>query len=174
MKTQGLCHCGCGQKTTISRQNHKTFGWIKDKPKKFINGHQNRMPAPYYIVNLKTGCWEWRGVLNSDGYGSIKRNGRNMKAHKYIYELAKGNVPHGLELDHLCKNKKCVNPDHLEIVNHTENMRRAKSVKLDKIKVDEIRKLLTNGLPNYKIAAIFGLTKNHVSLIKRDRIWRAT
>lgn len=70
-------------------------------------------------------CWEWTGQLNH-GYGRAHMHGRLMSAHVAIWELLVGPVPDGLELDHLCLNRRCVNPDHLEPVTRGENMRRTR------------------------------------------------
>jgi hypothetical protein len=71
------------------------------------------------------GCWEWGGA-KSDGYGQIRSGGRGplLKAHTVMYELLVGPVPEGLMLDHLCRHRGCVRPDHLEPVTNQENARR--------------------------------------------------
>lgn len=69
------------------------------------------------------GCWEWTAGKNNE-YGMFWLD-RDRRAHAVAYELVRGPIPHGLELDHLCRNKGCVNPFHLEAVTHQENMRRA-------------------------------------------------
>lgn len=66
-------------------------------------------------------CWDWLGSITKDGYGQWVRGGG---AHRALYELIRGKVPEGLELDHLCRKTSCVNPGHLEAVTHKENMRR--------------------------------------------------
>lgn len=70
------------------------------------------------------GCWLWQGTLHRNGYGSLKVGGRNgvrIYAHRLAYELFAGQIPEGLELDHLCRNRRCVNPAHLEPVTRSVN-----------------------------------------------------
>lgn len=71
------------------------------------------------------GCWEWTGSRNLRGYGQISVDGRTCAAHRIAYELIVGPIPDELTIDHLCSNKWCVNPDHLEPVTGAENTRRA-------------------------------------------------
>lgn len=81
-------------------------------------------PLTRYKVDER-GCWIWSGAIHSTGYGQIKWNGKSTVAHRVVYELVKGEIPQGLFLDHLCSVKLCVNPDHLEPVNHRTNIQRA-------------------------------------------------
>lgn len=83
------------------------------------------------VVKTPTGCWEWNGFINQDGYGmlSAKFNGKlTLSAHRYSYMIEKGEIPKGKQLDHLCRNRKCVNPDHLEPVTNYENMMRGNAL----------------------------------------------
>lgn len=76
---------------------------------------------------LSCGCWIWCGTVDKNGYGYIKAGGDtklNRLVHCVSYEHYKGAVPVGLEIDHLCRNPSCVNPDHLEAVTHQVNMSR--------------------------------------------------
>jgi hypothetical protein len=72
-----------------------------------------------------SGCWVWLAATTSGGYGQVQVNGGRRVAHRVVYELMVGAVPVGLELDHLCRNRPCVNPTHLEPVTHSENCRRS-------------------------------------------------
>jgi hypothetical protein len=77
-------------------------------------------------VDASGDCWVWTASANQFGYGHILTEGRTRgMAHRVAYELLIGPIPEGLELDHLCRNPPCVNPDHLEPVTHAENMARA-------------------------------------------------
>jgi len=75
--------------------------------------------------DLLTFCWNWTGHIIRKGYGYFHFDNKNGLAHRFAYKYWKGEIPKGLEIDHLCNNKKCVNPTHLEAVSHAENMRRA-------------------------------------------------
>lgn len=70
-------------------------------------------------------CWRWTGSSDRQGYGRIGTTaGKNTAAHRIAYETFVGAIPAGLVIDHLCRNKWCVNPDHLEPVTQAENVRR--------------------------------------------------
>jgi hypothetical protein len=68
-------------------------------------------------------CWPWRAQVTGDGYGGFY-TGRTIGAHRVAYELVRGPIPEGLVIDHLCRNRLCVNPYHMEPVTNAENVRR--------------------------------------------------
>jgi hypothetical protein len=73
--------------------------------------------------------WLWTAAINwPQGYGTIKVEGKMVGAHRVAYELAVGPIPDGLQLDHLCRVRQCVNPSHLEPVTQRENLMRGESV----------------------------------------------
>jgi hypothetical protein len=90
-------------------------------------GYELLWPAIRTKVSLVGGCWVWVGARSGNGYGAFKHGSRTILAHRLVYEVVVGPIPRGLSLDHLCGNKACVNPAHLEPVTHRENMRRATS-----------------------------------------------
>jgi hypothetical protein len=75
-------------------------------------------------VELNGECWEWRGEVTANGYGRFHANGRRSMAHRWLYERLVDAIPDDLVLDHLCRNRCCVNPAHLEPVTNVENARR--------------------------------------------------
>jgi HNH endonuclease len=79
-------------------------------------------------VDPATGCWNYTGSTFKFGYGKVKSQGKNHTAHTIAYKRLRGPVPEGMELDHVCRNPRCFNPDHLEPVTHRENMMRGNTV----------------------------------------------
>lgn len=72
-------------------------------------------------------CWEWTACLMDCGYGRMNVSGRLWLTHRLVYEQFRGQIPHGLDLDHLCRNRACCNPSHLEPVTRNENVARGVS-----------------------------------------------
>lgn len=86
-----------------------------------------RGPVPDRIesrLDRTGGCWLWTGKCDRGGYGRIWTAGRHRRVHRVAYEAWVGPIPEGLEIDHLCRVRNCVNPAHLEPVTQAENVRR--------------------------------------------------
>lgn len=76
-------------------------------------------------LDIITGCWDWKSRINNHGYGVFGIKNKNYYSHRLSYEYFKEEIPKNTELDHLCKNTKCCNPEHLEAVSHKENIFRS-------------------------------------------------
>lgn len=124
----GLCQCGCGQPTKIARCSDKRYGSVIGQPCSYINGHHRRLSYLEWKEEDRgyvTPCWIWQRGKSSNGYGTaMGQSGKTTTAHRVIYERVVGPVPKGLVLDHLCRQKDCVNPSHTEPVTDKENIER--------------------------------------------------
>lgn len=134
------------------------------------------------------GCWNWTASKLLDGYAQFEIGSRKHKthqrvlAHRLSYEMAKGAIPSHLELDHLCRNRACTNPDHLEPVTTQENIRRSSVLgqtwtqgekhglaKLSNAQAAAIRD--AEGT-QAAIAKAYGVSRSTVSNIKTGRNWK--
>lgn len=75
-------------------------------------------------TNHPDDCWTWTGAISDRGYGRMTIEGQTVHTHRFAYQMLVGPIPPGLVIDHLCENKRCCNPDHLDAVTQGENVRR--------------------------------------------------
>ncbi|MFH0980290.1 MAG: HNH endonuclease signature motif containing protein [Planctomycetota bacterium] len=74
-------------------------------------------------IDAEGDCWRWTGA-SREGYGVVKVDGETRQAHRVVWQLLVGPIREGLQMDHLCRNRRCVNPDHLEVVTQRQNLLR--------------------------------------------------
>lgn len=123
----------------------------------------------------ETPCWVWTGSLSEHGYGCVwfrdaqsGRRSANYRAYRLIYEKLVGPIPRHLEIDHLCRVRQCVRPDHMDLVTHAENNRRSAAAVLTASQVRAIRKMVGTQL---EIAQQFGVSRVAISHIQRGYTW---
>jgi hypothetical protein len=132
-----LCQCGCGEPTTLARWRNSLArgGALKGEPNRFLPGHSLRIAPEIKFkqyVSAEGDCLVWTGPHVHNGYGVFKikqcdHEISRMYAHRYAYEQVHGTIPPGLQLDHLCRRRDCVNVCHLEMVTSRENTLRGEN-----------------------------------------------
>jgi hypothetical protein len=138
------------------------------------------------IVKGPDDCWEWQAYIDARGYGRFKFEGKDDRAHRVSWVLERGQIPDGLCILHKCDNPKCVNPDHLYIGTHQDNMRdrtdRNRSAhnrifgerhghsKATAEQVLEIRKI-GHSKSLKEMSALFGLSVSHISRLRSRKLW---
>jgi len=172
----GFCRCGCGKRTGRWDRSIPERGIKKGDYREVVVGHGGRVRTnQIFTVDPETGCWVFQLKNRShkkDGYGRLNREGRQVVAHKYFYEKKYGPVPRGMMLDHLCRNRACCNPDHVEPVTCAENSRRGANAKLAADDVAIIRLRIEAGESCTDIAKAFGVCRATISHIKNGRLWK--
>lgn len=130
------------------------------------------MPRKDWYSKMDNGCWDCTLAPTKGGYCQKWNNGKLIPAHKFSYEQHKGRIPSGMEIDHLCKNVKCVNPEHLEAVTKLENIRRSNVAKLNIKEVSEIRNRYQYGENQTYLAKIYGVGQYQISRIINYKRWQ--
>lgn len=170
MILKGLCHCGCGGETQIAKVNNTQRGHVAGEPRRYIKGHGARKHYPEPIVDTN-GCWIWQGAVRQTGYGVLYR-GKCTSAYQVYYEKYKGPIPEGLDLDHLCRNRLCVNPDHLEPVTRAVNLQRGATAKLNPAKVRMIRRAYSTGTTIAELARQYRVDGKTIHAVVTFRSWK--
>lgn len=117
-------------------------------------------------------CWIWQRAKSKQGYGMVTIKQKQFLMHRIFYEQKYGPIPAGLELDHLCHQTLCINPDHLEAVTHAVNVQRGRRSKLTPELVREAHKRYLAGESQVSIARDFGVDSSVISEAVRGKIWR--
>lgn len=165
-RPSGLCWCGCGRRTKMADKTDKSADRIGGQPMRFLRGHKKSTDLHDRYVITEDGCWSWTGYTNQKGYPMVRYNLEVRMGHIVFYERAKGPIPEGLELDHLCGKRDCVNPEHLEAVTHQENVRRSRVTKLaDR----DVRLIRESEESRASVAERYGITPEYVSDIRSGR-----
>ena len=112
------CRCDdCREANREYQLNWRTSGGAYELPK--------RDPMQRFMESVdqqESGCWIWTGSCMPHGYAKFFVDRKTRIAHRWIYEQMRGPIPEGMHIDHLCRVRNCVNPDHLEVVTQRENL----------------------------------------------------
>lgn len=155
-------------------------------PSRFELTPEERFRAKLGPKDPVTGCIEWAGGQDKDGYGYIRKGGKTAKTHRLAWELKHGPIPDGLHVLHRCDNPPCCNDVHLFLGTNTDNVvdktlkcrgNQPKGeahwkARLTEADVAEIRLRLARGEQQNVIAEDFGVSGAHVSAIKSGKAWK--
>jgi hypothetical protein len=133
------------------------------------------------VRNEATGCLEWHGVKNANGYGKTKIRGKDWNVHRYVWTLVNGPIPDGLFVCHKCDNRQCAEPDHLFLGTPKDNqqdmVRKGRSLKGErnnksKLTPDDVRAIRASNQRQVDLAAQYGVAQNMISKIKLRQFWQ--
>lgn len=186
------CACECGTKRivygmTIRNGTSKSCGCLKVE-KSSISMKAMRMRQSGSLqdrffsrfIKLDNGCWQWVAHADKDGYGVLPSNKKNIRAHRFSYELHIGQIPNGLVICHRCDNPGCVNPNHLFSGTAKDNAQDSlqkgrhyvgEKNGRSKLTQENVKEILNSSLNGQQLANKFSVTRATINRIKRREGW---
>ena len=128
----------------------------------------------------ENGCWVWQKCQSRDGYGFIWRNRKQCRTHRISYEIFKGSIPDGKQILHKCDNRLCVNPGHLFVGTHQDNMKDKINKKRhnfgeshgrSKLTEDDVLNIRKSKLSERKIAKLYSVNRTAINKIRNYTNW---
>lgn len=180
------CLCSCGTTKIIASKNlsrARSCGCLA-RERAAEKCKSRAVPFKDRIKVLPDGCHEWTGYKDKDGYGTLRVNGKDYKAHRYACIQKYGEIPSGQLICHRCDNPSCCNPEHMFLGTIQDNNsdrdkkgRQAKgakngSAKLTEHNVRQIRRLSAEGYSQTRLAEIFGVKQTTISVIVLRKQWK--
>lgn len=124
------------EKNPISRREAAKKGFFGGSAEASVERERRKKKVLQGVmINQETQCWQWLRGKTNKGYGAVYFSGVQFSVHSVMYMIYKGRIPDGLDLDHLCRNRSCCNPDHLEAVTRKENLLRGLTIAASNFKV---------------------------------------
>lgn len=122
---EGRCQCGCGRITPVPSRTNLRKGQVAGQHQEVCTRHRRRRRPKFRIIICEhSGCWLWAGSINNDGYGRIQVHGKHTSAQRALYQALTGPIPKDKCVDHGCRNRRCVNPAHVEACTYSKNNKR--------------------------------------------------
>lgn len=170
------------RKVNITLSTGRTFSWQNANWCPDTIGRAAIMSRFWSLVNRRTAdeCWVYQGYVSDRGYGHFSIGHQRIGAHRFAWLVSRGDIPTNRVVCHNCDNTRCVNPSHLRLDtqkgNLHESVRKGRKrtwgvQKLNAEHVREIRLRAAAGQPQQDIAAVFGISRNHVSSIVHRTSW---
>ena len=136
-----------------------------------------------FEMKTSTECWDWEACVNNRGYGKFSLDSKHIYAHRFSYIIHNGEIPKNLCVMHSCDNPKCVNPWHLSVGTHQDNMndkcaknRQARMFGEDnpksKLTVEQVHDIRTKRMMGIEFAELYNIDKSQISRIQNNLKWK--